>query len=157
MLNHSLTLKPRADGFRNYSEKIFAVSPEEMMLDKAQLLQLTPAEMTVLVGGMRSLASVQQAQVWGDGTKLDNGWFKTLLDMSVSWTRQAPTATKQKTAFLVRLCAMPAVSTLCSVAIQNCVHWQRFMHKMIITTNLSLTLSQHGQKVMDLDRFDLKN
>ena len=46
-------LEPRADGFRNYCEKEFAVSPEEMMLDKAQLLGLTPAEMTVLVGGLR--------------------------------------------------------------------------------------------------------
>ena len=79
-------LEPRADGFRNYSETIFAVSPEEMMLDKAQLLELTPAEMTVLVGGMRALGiSATGAGIWSDGMSLDNGWFKTLLDMSVSW------------------------------------------------------------------------
>ncbi len=58
-------LEPRADGFRNYVETEFAVSPEEMMLDKAQLLDLTPAEMTALVGGLRSLASAQQVMVYG--------------------------------------------------------------------------------------------
>ncbi|MDC1048440.1 catalase/peroxidase HPI, partial [Flavobacteriaceae bacterium] len=48
-------LKPKACGFRNYSEKEFAVSPEEILLDKSQLLGLTPTEMTLLVGGMRSM------------------------------------------------------------------------------------------------------
>ena len=80
-------LEPRADGFRNYCEKEFGVSPEEMMLDKAQLLGLTPAEMTVLVGGMRSLGiSATGEGVWSDGNSLDNNWFKTLLDMSVAWS-----------------------------------------------------------------------
>ena len=80
-------LEPRADGFRNYCEQEFAVSPEEMMLDKAQLLGLTPAEMTVLVGGMRSLGiSATGEGIWSDGGSLDNGWFRTLLDMSVAWS-----------------------------------------------------------------------
>ena len=48
-------LEPVADGFRNYQKAEFSVSPEEMMLDKAQLLGLTASEMTVLVGGMRGL------------------------------------------------------------------------------------------------------
>ena len=48
-------LEPMADGFRNYQKTNFTVSPEEMMLDKAHLLGLTPAEMTVLVGGLRSI------------------------------------------------------------------------------------------------------
>ena len=56
------------------------------MLDKAQLLGLTPAEMTVLVGGLRSLGiSATGDGVWGEGNSLDNGWFKTLLDMGVAW------------------------------------------------------------------------
>jgi len=85
-LDSFAVLEPRADGFRNYLEKEFAVSPEELMLDKAQLLGLTPAEMTVLVGGMRSLGiSATGDGVWGDGNSLDNSWFKTLLDMSVAW------------------------------------------------------------------------
>ena len=62
------------------------MSPEEMMLDKAQLLDLTPAEMTVLVGGLRSLGiSANGDGVWSDGNSLNNQWFKTLLDMGVAW------------------------------------------------------------------------
>ena len=80
-------LEPRVDGFRNYAEKEFAVSPEEMMLDKAQLLELTPSEMTVLVGGLRSLGiSATGEGIWSDGNRLDNNWFSTLLDMSVAWS-----------------------------------------------------------------------
>ena len=48
-------LKPKACGFRNYSDKEFAVSPEEIMLDKAQLLGLNPVELTVLIGGFRAI------------------------------------------------------------------------------------------------------
>ena len=50
-------LEPLADGFRNWEMKAYAVSPEAMMLDRAQLLGLTAAEMTVLVGGMRVLGT----------------------------------------------------------------------------------------------------
>jgi catalase-peroxidase len=79
-------LKPKACGFRNYSEKEFAVSPEEILLDKAQLLGLTPVELTLLVGGMRAMGVSQSGDgVWTDG-KLDNSWFKTLLSMEVSWS-----------------------------------------------------------------------
>jgi len=79
-------LEPKADGFRNYVEKEFAVSPEEMMLDKAQLLGLTPPEMTVLVGGLRAMhVSATGEGVWSEDASLDNSWFKTLLDMNVEW------------------------------------------------------------------------
>jgi catalase-peroxidase len=79
-------LKPKACGFRNYSEKEFAVSPEEILLDKAQLLGLTPAEMTVLVGGMRAMGVSNTGEgVWTDG-QLNNSWFKTLLSMDVKWS-----------------------------------------------------------------------
>ena len=58
-----------------------------MMLDKAQLLELTPSEMTVLVGGLRSLGiSATGEGIWSDGNSLDNNWFSTLLDMSVAWS-----------------------------------------------------------------------
>lgn len=78
-------LEPRACGFRNYCEKEFAVSPEEIMLDKAQLLNLTPTEMTLLVGGLRALGVSHSGQgLFGSG-KLDNSWFKTLLCMRVQW------------------------------------------------------------------------
>ena len=79
-------MEPRADGFRNYMEKEFAVTSEELMLDRAQLLGLTPTEMTVLVGGLRALGISHSGDgVWNDEPKLDNSWFKTLLDMSVEW------------------------------------------------------------------------
>jgi len=79
-------LKPKACGFRNYSDKEFAVSPEEILLDKAQLLGLTPAEMTVLVGGMRAMKISHTGEgVWTDG-QLSNSWFKTLLAMDVEWS-----------------------------------------------------------------------
>jgi catalase-peroxidase len=78
-------LKPRACGFRNYSEKEFAVSPEEIMLDKTQLLGLNPVEMTLLIGGLRAMGISHSGDgVWTDGT-LDNSWFKTLLSMDVKW------------------------------------------------------------------------
>jgi catalase-peroxidase len=79
-------LEPRADGFRNYLEKEFSVSPEEMMLDKAQLLGLTPVEMTVLYGGLRALGVSRNGHFVGTG-ELNNLWFKTLLSMHVKWEK----------------------------------------------------------------------
>lgn len=82
-------LQPKACGFRNYSEKEFAVSPEEIMLDKSQLLNLTPSEMTLLVGGLRAMGvSYTSEGIWTNG-KLDNNWFKTLLSMDVKWEQTA--------------------------------------------------------------------
>ena len=78
-------LKPKACGFRNYSEKEFAVSPEEILLDKSQLLGLTPTEMTLLVGGMRSMGVSHTGEgVWTNG-ELNNQWFKKLLSMDDEW------------------------------------------------------------------------
>jgi catalase-peroxidase len=80
-------LEPVADGFRNYLKKMYSVSAEEMLLDKAQLLGLTASEMTVLVGGLRSLGiSTDDRGIFTDnpGT-LSNDFFVNLLDMSVSW------------------------------------------------------------------------
>lgn len=81
-------LEPAADGFRNFQRNAFAVSPEEMLLDKAQLLGLTAAEMTVLVGGMRALGiSTDGHGVRSDGQTLSNDWFVTLLDMGTAWSQ----------------------------------------------------------------------
>ncbi len=78
-------LKPKACGFRNYSEKEFAVSPEEILLDKSQLLGLTPTEMTLLLGGMRSMGVSHTGEgVWTNG-ELNNQWFKKLLSMDDEW------------------------------------------------------------------------
>ena len=81
-------LEPLADGFRNYQKAEFSVSPEEMMLDRAQLLGLTATEMTVLVGGMRALGiSADGHGVFSEtpGT-LTNDFFINLLDMGVEWS-----------------------------------------------------------------------
>ena len=81
-------LEPVADGFRNYQKADFSVSPEEMMLDRAQLLGLTATEMTVLVGGMRALGiSADSHGVFSEtpGT-LTNDFFINLLDMGVEWS-----------------------------------------------------------------------
>lgn len=80
-------LEPLACGFRNFLKKNYAVSPEEMMLDKSQLLGLTATEMTVLVGGFRSLGiSTDDRGIWSSGDTLENTFFTTLLDMNVVWT-----------------------------------------------------------------------
>lgn len=80
-------LEPVADGFRNFLKTDFTVSPEEMLLDKAQLLGLTAPEMTVLVGGMRALGiSENNHGVFTETPgKLTNDFFVTLLDMGVEW------------------------------------------------------------------------
>ena len=79
-------LEPLACGFRNYSKTEFIVSPEEMMLDRAHLLNLTSVEMTVLVGGLRTIGiSATGEGIWTQVGKLSNEWFKKLLDMDVKW------------------------------------------------------------------------
>ena len=80
-------LEPHSDGFRNFHKSGVNVSPEEMMLDKAQLLNLTAPEMTVLVGGMRSIGiSASGYGVFTENTDtMTNDYFDTLLDMSVEW------------------------------------------------------------------------
>ena len=79
-------LEPVSDGFRNFLLKNYTVSPEEMMLDKAQLLGLSAPEMTVLVGGLRSMGvSSDDRGLFTDGTSLSTGFFTTLLDMNVQW------------------------------------------------------------------------
>jgi len=82
-------LEPEADGFRNYLKTKYTVSAEEMLVDRAQLLTLTPPELTVLFGGMRVLnANFGQSQ-HGVFTKrpetLTNDFFVHLLDMRTTW------------------------------------------------------------------------
>jgi len=82
-------LEPAADGFRNYQKAKYAVTAEELLVDRAQLLTLTAPEMTVLVGGMRVLnANFGQSQ-HGVFTKkpetLTNDFFVNLLDMRTTW------------------------------------------------------------------------
>jgi catalase-peroxidase len=82
-------LEPVADGFRNWMKKDYVVSPEELLLDKAQLLGLTAAEMTVLVGGMRVLGTNHGGNHHGVFTDkvgtLSNDFFVNLTDMAFQW------------------------------------------------------------------------
>ena len=80
-------LEPLSDGFRNFLKEDYGVSPEEMLLDKSHLLGLTAPEMTVLVGGLRSLGvTTNNKGVFSNNLeKLDNEFFTTLLDMSIKW------------------------------------------------------------------------
>lgn len=149
-------LKPRACGFRNYSEKEFAVSPEEIMLDKAQLLGLTPVEMTVLVGGLRAMGiSSSDDGIWTDG-KLDNSWFKTLLSMDVKWQStgfNTYTALDRKTGAKVRTASRTdlvfgsnsELRAIAEVYAQDDNN-SKFVHDFIKAWN----------KVINADRFDIK-
>ena len=82
-------LEPIADGFRNYLKCKYSVSPEELLIDKAQLLTLNVPEMTVLIGGLRMLGANAGGSKHGVFTKrsftLSNDFFVNLLDMSTEW------------------------------------------------------------------------
>ncbi len=150
-------LEPFADGFRNYQKTEFTVSPEQMMLDKAQLLGLTAPEMTVLVGGMRVLGiSADGHGVFTDKPgKLTNDFFVNLLDMRVEWkptgsnsyeATDRSTGEKVRTATRVDL-AFGSNSQLRALAeVYACEDsQQKFVSDFVDAWN----------KVMNLDRFDL--
>ena len=82
-------LEPLADGFRNWVKKDYAVEPEELLLDRAQLMGLTAPEMTVLLGGMRVIGTNHGGTAHGVFTDragaLTNDFFVTLTDMGFKW------------------------------------------------------------------------
>ena len=83
-------LEPQADGFRNYQKAQYTVSPEELLVDKAQLLTLTAPEMTALVGGLRVLGANHGGATHGVFTdrvgQLSNDFFVNVLDMGTTWS-----------------------------------------------------------------------
>ena len=88
-------LEPNADGFRNYMNTKYAISAEEMLVDKAQLMTLTAPEMTVLVGGLRVLDVNHKQSQHGVFTKnvgsLTNDYFVSLLDLNTKWEATSET------------------------------------------------------------------
>jgi catalase-peroxidase len=88
-VNSQAVLEPIADGFRNYKKGDYTFSTEELLVDKAQLLTLTAPEMTVLVGGMRTIGANYDGSANGVFTdrvgSLSNDFFVNLLDMNVVW------------------------------------------------------------------------
>ncbi len=89
-------LEPTTDGFRNYQKRASTLTQEELLLDKAQLLNLSAPEMTVLVGGLRVLGANANGAKYGVFTQrpgqLTNDFFVNLLDMSTAWTPTSPAA-----------------------------------------------------------------
>jgi catalase-peroxidase len=154
-------LEPVADGFRNYLKTRYAVSAEELLVDRAQLLTLTAPEMTVLVGGMRVLnANFGQSQ-HGVFTKrpetLTNDFFVNLLDMSTTWKatskdedvfvgRDRTTGKPKWTGTRVDLIFGSNSQLRALAEVYGCKDSQeKFMHDFVAAWN----------NVMNLDRFDL--
>jgi len=154
-------LEPVADGFRNYLKARYAVSAEELMIDRAQLLTLTAPEMTVLVGGLRVLNVNVGQSPHGVFTKqpeaLTTDFFVNLLDMGTTWTatsddedmfegRDRTTGELQWTGTRIDL-VFGSNSQLRALAeVYACEDAQeKFLHDFIAAWN----------KVMNLDRFDL--
>jgi catalase-peroxidase len=154
-------LEPAADGFRNYIKTKYAVSAEELLVDRAQLLTLTAPEMTVLVGGMRVLNSNFGQSQHGVFTKrpetLTNDFFVNLLNMSTTWKstsededvfegRDRATGKLKWTGTCVDL-IFGSNSQLRALAEVYAFEdsQEKFLHDFVAAWN----------KVMNLDRFDL--
>ena len=154
-------LEPKADGFRNYQKARYAVSAEEMLVDKAQLLTLTAPEMTVLIGGLRVLGANFEGSPHGVFTQrpetLTNDFFVNLLDMGTEWKaaskdgdvfegRDRKTSERKWTATRVDL-VFGSNSQLRALAeVYACADGrEKFLNDFVAAWN----------KVMNLDRFDL--
>jgi catalase-peroxidase len=154
-------LEPIADGFRNYLKPNLAVSAEELLIDRAQLLTLTAPEMTVLLGGMRVLQTNAGGTRHGVFTKrpgtLTNDFFVNLLDMGTEWKAASEdknlfqgcdraTGAVQWTATRVDL-VFGSNSQLRALAeVYGCADSRKkFLHDFVAAWD----------KVMNLDRFDL--
>ncbi|MGD2026739.1 MAG: catalase/peroxidase HPI [Anaerolineales bacterium] len=154
-------LEPAADGFRNYLKTNYAVSAEELLVDRAQLLTLTAPEMTVLVGGLRVLNANYNQSQHGVFTKqpgsLTNDFFVNLLDMSTAWKaasddenvfegRDRVTGKLKWTGTRVDLIFGSNSQLRALAEVYGCEDSQeKFLHDFIAVWD----------KVMNLDRFDL--
>jgi catalase-peroxidase len=154
-------LEPYADGFRNYQRAKYAVSAEELLVDKAQLLTLTAPEMTALVGGMRVLGANYGGSKHGVFTdrpgELTNDFFVNLLDMGTEWKpvnededefegHNRATGQKKWTGTRVDLIfgSNSQLRALAEVYAQDDSQ-EKFVHDFVAAWN----------KVMNADRFDL--
>jgi len=151
-------LEPVADGFRNYLKTTFTASPEEMLVDRAQLLGLTAPEMTALIGGLRVLGANVGGAKHGVFTKrpgaLTNDFFVNLLDMGTVWTptgdafegRDRASGAPKGTATRVDLVfgSNSQLRALAEVHASNDAG-EKFIHAFVAAWN----------KVMNADRFDL--
>jgi catalase-peroxidase len=155
-------LEPQADGFRNYTKRAYSISAEEMLVDKAQLLTLTAPEMTVLVGGLRVLNANTSGSKHGVFTaqpeSLTNDFFVNLLDLGTTWAatsehstafegRDRKTGEVKWTGTRVDLIFGSNTELRAIAEIYACADGQtKFLQDFVAAWN----------KVMNLDRFDLK-
>ena len=155
-------LEPYADGFRNYVQGKFPVSPEEMLIDKAQLLTLTAPEMTVLIGGLRVLGTNFDQSKHGVFTDnpgtLTNDFFVNLLDMGTTWKatsddqdlfegRDRRTGEKKWTGTRVDLIFGSNTELRALAEVYGCSDAQELFIRDFVAA---------WDKVMNLDRFELK-
>ena len=150
-------LEPVVDGFRNYQKEDYGISPEEMLLDKAQIMGLTAPEMTVLIGGLRSLgiSSDGHGVFSKDTSKLSNDYFVNLLDMGIEWKpinsstyEGVKRSTSEKVSIATRVdLAFGSNSQLRAISeVYACSDsHEKFINDFIAAWN----------KVMNMDRFDL--
>ena len=153
-------LEPLADGFRNWQKQDYAVSAEEMLLDRAQLMRLSAHEMTVLVGGLRVLGANHGGSAHGVFTErvgvLSNDFFVNLTDMGNTWAptgrhsyalRDRQTGALKWTASRVDLVfGSNAVLRACAEVYAQDDHREQFVHDFVAA----------WVKVMNADRFDLR-
>lgn len=156
-------LEPIADGFRNYAKKKYTISAENLLVDKAQLLNLTAPEMTVLVGGLRVLKANYDQSNHGVFTSrpetLTNDFFVNLLDMSTAWSpvneakdvfegKDRKTGTTKWTATRVDLIFGSNSELRALAEVYACADSpEKFVKDFVAAWD----------KVMMLDRFDLKH
>jgi len=154
-------LEPIADGFRNYQKEQYAASPEELLLDRAQLLGLTAAEATVLLGGMRVLGTNHGGSAHGVFTdregQLTNDFFVNLTDMDNSWhplESDGSYEIRERKSGKVKWTATSADLVFGSNSILRAYaevyaqddNAEKFVHDFVAAWN----------KVMNADRFDLQ-
>ena len=156
-------LEPAADGFRNYIQGKHNTAAEELLIDKAQLLTLTAPEMTVLIGGLRVLNANYNGSAHGVFTKspgtLTNDYFTELLDFSTTWKavdagqqifegRDRKTGSLKWTATRVDLIFGSNSELRALAEVYACDDArEKLVHDFVAAWD----------KVMNLDRFDLKN
>ena len=156
-------LEPIADGFRNYAKKKYTITAENLLIDKAQLLNLTAPEMTVLVGGLRVLKANYDQSNHGVFTSrpetLTNDFFVNLLDMSTAWSpvneakdvfegKDRKTGTTKWTATRVDLIFGSNSELRALAEVYACADSpEKFVKDFVAAWD----------KVMMLDRFDLKH
>lgn len=153
-------LEPISDGFRNFQKKEYSTSPEEMLIDKAQLLGLTAPEMTVLIGGMRVIGTNYNRTNHGVFTNsigtLSNDFFINLLDMNISWepvgfnefvgkNRQTGKAVRTATRFDLVFGSNSILRAISEVYAQD-DNKEKFVHDFV----------HAWVKVMNADRFDIR-